>query len=102
MIKDEEGNLAGNIIVDANGNHLPYDYHDKFEKRLENYVIGRNALSFETLDEMSKAKNETIDILNEIFHKKEDSVSKIIGRCRKLDESQIKDLLAWMNKIKAI
>lgn len=102
MTQNEEGALAGNIIIDGEGNHLPYDYHDKFEKRLENYVVGKNALSFETIEQMNLAKKETIDILNEIFHKKEESVNKIIGRCRKLDESQIKDLLAWMNKIKAI
>ena len=102
MVQKEDGGLAGNIIVDAEGNHLPFDYHDKFEKRLENYVVGKNALSFETLEQMNNAKKETVDILNEIFNKKEDSVSKIIGRCRKLDESQIKHLLDWMNKIKAI
>ncbi len=102
MVQKPDGGLAGNIIVDADGKHLPFDYHDNFEKRLENNVIGRNSLSFETLEQIENAKKETVNILNEIFNKEEDSVSKIIGRCRKLDESQIKHLLDWMNKIKAI
>ena len=101
MVQGVDGTLAGNIIINERGEHLPFDYHSNFEKRLENYVVGKDALSFDTLEQMEIAKNETVDILNEIFHKKGDSVSKIIGRCRKLDEFQINGLLAWMKKIKA-
>nr|WP_068890981.1 hypothetical protein [Pedobacter panaciterrae] len=97
---DENGKLQGNIIVDAQGNHLDIDYHDNYKKRIENYIIGRDPIFFEEQEEIKKAKDETVSILNDIFGKNEDRVHKIIGRCRKLDSHQVNELLDWMNKIK--
>jgi|SRR6185437_5918373 len=102
MKKTKDGELIGNIIVDDSGNHLDIDYHENYERRLENYIVGKDVLSFNSDEEIKKAKEETVDILNDIFGKEEDKVHKIIGRCRKLDEVQVRNLLAWMNKIKAI
>ncbi len=102
MQKDEDGTFHGNIIVDSSGEHLDFDYHTNHERRIENYLIGKDPIFFETTEQIKVAKNETIDILNNIFGKQEDKVHKIIGRCSKLDEQQIDNLLVWMKKIKAI
>src|ERR1041385_4880558 len=42
MIQAEDGSLRGNIITDANGRQVSCDYHDNFEKRLDNYIVGYN------------------------------------------------------------
>jgi len=100
MKVDEQGKLKGNIIIDQNGKHLSIDYHTNHEKRIENYIIGKNPVFLDKEKEIKKAREETILVLNDLFGKQEDSVSKIIGRWRKLDSAQIKDLLGWMNQIK--
>lgn len=102
MKVNEEGKLQGNIICDEKGEHLGIDYHphDTFDQRIQNFIIGKNPIFFDKKTEMEKAKAETLRVLNYIFNRNEDKVSKIIGRWRKMDESQVKDLLDWMHKIK--
>ncbi|SEO14105.1 hypothetical protein [Mucilaginibacter sp. OK283] len=102
MQLDENGIYHGNVIVDANGKPLEFDYHKNQERRIENYIIGKDSIYFEEAEQIKKAKDETVSVLNDIFGKNEDKVHKIIGRCRKLDSSQVNDLLSWMNRIKAI
>ena len=100
MKMNKDGGLTGNIIIDAKGNHLPIDYHANHEKRIENYIIGKDPIIMQTEQEVERSRQETIYILNNIFNKKEDAIHKIIGRWRKLDQSQINDLVGWMNNIK--
>lgn len=100
MKVDKEGTLSGNIIIDKDGNQLPYDYHTNLEKRIENYIIGKDPITIEGQKEVKKARQETIIMLNSLFNKKEESIHKIIGRWRKLDQSQINDLIGWMKQIK--
>jgi len=96
----EEGALSGNIIVDKNGKHLEFDYHTNHEKRIENYIIGKDPIVIEGARQIERARQETLDFLNQLFGKKEESIHKIIARWRKLDEAQIKDLLDWMKDIR--
>ncbi len=47
--RDEQGRVLGNIICDGQGNRHALDHHnpgddEKFEARVQNYVIGKNAL----------------------------------------------------------
>ncbi|MDJ1500326.1 hypothetical protein [Xanthocytophaga agilis] len=100
MEKDEHGSLKGNIIIDQNGNHLDFDYHTNFETRINNYVVGKNPIFLDDKKSIDKAREETIDILNYLFNKKEDSVHKIIGRWRKIDTSQINDLISWFKEVR--
>ena len=101
--QSEEGIISGNIIVDENGLQIPFDKHTNYKKRLENYIVGVNPLFFEKEAEMKKAKDESIQVLNSIFGKEEDSIFKIIGRFgKKLDQAQVNGLLEWMNKIKEL
>ncbi len=95
-----QGDLFGNIIVDANGKHLECDYHKDHERRIENYIIGKDPVVIEAANQIEKARKETLYVLNQLFSKNEDSVHKILGRWRKLDVMQIKDLLTWMNHIR--
>src|SRR5882762_4206477 len=38
----DDGQLAGNVIVDSRGKQSRLDYHANFVKRIENYVVGRD------------------------------------------------------------
>lgn len=95
-----QGSLFGNIIVDADGRHLDCDYHKNHEQRIENYIIGKDPVVIESPQQVEKAREETLYVLNQLFGKNEDTVHKVIARWRKLDQAQIKDLLAWMNDIR--
>jgi hypothetical protein len=95
-----QGELLGNIIVDSKGKHLDIDYHRNQESRIENYIIGKDPIVVEGAKNVDKARKETLNVLNDLFGKNEDTISKVIGRWRKLDEVQIKDLLAWMSTLR--
>jgi hypothetical protein len=99
MVVSPQG-LSGNIIIDKNGEQLPIDYHTNFQNRIDNYIIGCNPVVIESPDEVEKGRQQTIEVLNSIFSKREDSVFKIIGRCRKLDDQQVKDLVSWLEHLK--
>ena len=96
----QDGSLAGNIIIDKDGKHLDYDYHTNHEKRIDNYIIGKDPIMISGEKQVQKAREETLNILNDLFGKNEDSVHKIIGRWRKLDQAQIDDLISWMKQIR--
>lgn len=98
--KDEDGTLRGNIIVDHNGNRVKDDYHTNWENRIENYIVGTNPIFFDKEKEMEKARQETVQLLQETFKSKGTKVSEIIGRWRKLDEKQIESIIEWMKSIK--
>jgi hypothetical protein len=100
MRVSEDGILTGNIIIDKDGKHVECDYHNNFEKRIENYIIGKDPIFIEKEKEIEKAREETLRMLNDLFNTKADSVGKIIARWRKLDEMQIKELLSWLKHIK--
>ena len=78
MEQTEQGLLKGNIIIDEEGNHLKYDYHTNFENRLDNYIIGKDPVLIEKPKQIEKAREETLDFLNHLFNKKEDSIHKKI------------------------
>lgn len=100
MAMDDNGILKGNIIIDANGKHLDIDYHSNFEKRIENYIIGKNPIVIEEEKQIETAREETLYFLNHLFGKKEDSVHKVASRWRKLDQSQVVDVIDWLQHIK--
>ncbi|WP_420578350.1 hypothetical protein [Ekhidna sp.] len=98
--KKDDGTFRGNIIIDSEGNHLDYDYHSNYEKRLDNYILGKDPIFINEEDEIKRAREETLDILKDIFQKDGDSVFGVIGRFRKMNEKQIDQLINWMDKIK--
>jgi hypothetical protein len=99
----EDGSISGNIIVDSEGKQNKFDYHEgNFQKRIENYIIGKNPIYFTKQKEIEAARGkETMKILREVFKMKGGSIPfDIIGRWRKMDENQIELLTSWIRDIK--
>lgn len=97
----ENGSILGNVIIDGQGNHISFDKHTNFENRLKNYLVGKNPVYFDNQQEINAAKAESLEIINSIFEKKENSIFNVVGRFgKKMNDSQVQVLLEWMNKIK--
>jgi hypothetical protein len=96
----DDGELAGNIIVNADGSRSKVDYHSNFSKRLDNYIVGQKAVVMEKPGEVTQARNETLDALGEIFQKRSSRLADITARWRRLDEKQIEKMLSWLESIK--
>ncbi len=95
----ENGQVVGNIIVDSRGKHHPLDDHSNFEKRIENYIVGRNPLVLETPTQFKAAKEETLDLLSDVFERKGMRVFDIIGRYRKMNEGQVEQMRVWLKRL---
>jgi hypothetical protein len=95
-----DGSFRGNIIVQEDGNCSAVDYHSNFEKRVENYIVGRKSVVLETPGEIARARNETLDVLSEVFQKQGQRVCDIIGRWRRLNKVQIEQMLEWIQDVK--
>ncbi len=96
-----DGSLHGNIIVDKDGKQVETDYHENFAKRVENYVIGRNPVVIETAQEVEIARDETPDILANVFQvRRAQKPSDMIGRWRRLNSEQIELLRERILEIK--
>ncbi len=93
--------VLGNVIVDAKGDHHPLDSHEAFERRIEDYVVGTEPIVLETEEEVAKAREESIPVLSDLFGRTGQRIFDIIGRGRRLNESQIEELLRWMKAVKA-
>lgn len=96
------GNLSGNIIVNEIGQQNSFDYHSNFERRLENYIVGKNPLYLETPQEVALGRDRTLDVLRDVMGRNSgNSVKDLIGRWRKLSPTQINELNAALLDIKA-
>lgn len=99
----EDGGKVGNIIVDGEGQHHVLDHHDEhnLERRIQNYLVGRDQIYLETPKEVELARERSLEILKEIFGKSRVSrVSDIVPRNRRLDPEQIDKLLKALQAIK--
>ena len=96
-----DGQLTGNIIVDASGHQHYLDNHSKFNKRVDNYVVGYNPIRFDTEVEIARARWGTMNILRRLFKKNGDKPFDIIGRgYRNLNDQQLTELLNWADRCK--
>jgi len=98
------GEVTGNVIVSAEGRQHALDHHEKgtFDRRIENYLIGTNPIALLTLEEIEEGRMQTLEILQEVFGKKGDSVREIIGRCRNMTEIQTYNLRKLLNEVKNV
>ena len=97
----EDGQLDGNIIVDSKGRKHPLDTHDAFERRIENYVVGRRAISFVSSEEIARARAETLDVLRDVFQRRGSSPIEVVGRWGStLTEDQALLLRERLNNLK--
>lgn len=95
-----DGQVAGNIIVDADGKQHSLDHHNQFARRTENYVVGRNPIALLTLEEMGEGRRQTLEILRDVFGIGGNSIREIIGRHRNLTEEQVEKLRARLDEVK--
>jgi hypothetical protein len=91
--------VHGNILVDSAGKQHELDTHTNFDRRLENYIVGRNALVIQSEAAVERARQETLRFLSGLFDKSGNRVFDIIGRWRKLDEKQVGDVRDWIKKV---
>jgi hypothetical protein len=96
----KNGETLGNIIVDQLGRHDPLDDHVDFEDRIENYIIGRDPVVLVQQNEIARGRLETMDLLRRVFRKDGASPINVIGRCSRLDETQIEQIRDWLLGIK--
>lgn len=100
LMRRTDGELTGNIIVDGTGQQHFLDNHDNFEKRLENYIVGKNPIVLSESAEIEKARQGTLEMLKTLFNKDGKMPRDIVGRMRKLDEEQVEKLKAWLKSLK--
>jgi hypothetical protein len=101
--KEKDGSVKGNVIVAADGAQHALDGHERteFKSRTSNYVIGKNAVVLKAPKEVELGRKQTTSILSHLFGKRGDRPIDIIGRMKKLDETQVAELIAWLRHVKA-
>ena len=97
----EDGQLEGNVIVDAEGRQHELDDHENFELRLSNYLVGTNPIVLTNEEEISRGRNETLEFLCDLLKKTGDSPFSLLGRGgTKLNEWQVERLREWLEGLK--
>ena len=99
----EDGQRDGNVIVNSRGKQHPLDTHDPktFERRIRDYVVGRNPLALSTTSEIARGRQETMDMLRYVTAKGGTTPISLVGRGGiKLDDSQVRDLKNWLESVK--
>jgi hypothetical protein len=98
-----DGQLTGNIVVDADGAQHELDNHDpaSFARRVANYVVGANCIALEKPEEIALGREQTLDVLREIFKKNGESPRDIVGHYgSQLTEEQVLELREWLLSLK--
>lgn len=101
----DDGQLTGNVIVDASGAQHELDTHDPatFARRVANYILGTDCISLVDPTEIALGREQTLDVLREIFRKNGGSPHEIVGHYgSKLTEDQIVMLREWLQSLKKV
>lgn len=96
------GQVAGNIIVTSGGGQHELDYHNQFDRRIQNHVVGTNPVALLSSKEVALGRCHSLEILREVFKKNGNSVGEIIGRCSNLTEKQIEKLRELLQQLKDV
>ena len=99
----EDGRLTGNIIVDQDGGRHELDNHkpSSFAKRISNYIVGTNCIALVRPEEIALGREQTLDVLREIFKKNGESPWDIVGHYgSQLTEEQVRQLHEWLLSLK--
>jgi len=96
---------VGNIIALPDGTQDPRDDHDKrdhdkFEKRIKNYVLGKDAVILETQKEVEIGRDRSVRILSNLFGVNGHRMQQVVGRGRKLSPMQVDLLRRALDDIK--
>jgi hypothetical protein len=96
-----DGQLTGNVIVNAHGEQHELDDHESFSSRIKNYLSGKNPIVLQTSPEIARGRAETLEALQEILQKKGNSPIRVVGRWGSdLTEVQVLHLRDWLARIK--
>jgi hypothetical protein len=95
------GQILGNIIVDANGSQHPDDNHKNFENRVKNFLVGSEPIALVKPKSFEIAREETLPVLSRIFGKEGNRVFDVLGRHRKMNDDQSNDLRSWLESVRA-
>ena len=99
LLKD--GQPAGNVIVNSRGEQHKLDNHAGFERRIRDYVIGKNCISLVTPGEIALGRSQTMDVLCEILKKRGKTPVEVLSRFGKLlTEEQAIRLRDWLRSLK--
>jgi len=97
--RNDSGQVLGNVIVNGRGEHHPLDDHDGFEKRIQNYIVGRDPIVLTTPVQQRIARESTVDFLSHLFGKSGRRVFDIIGRHRKMSTEQVEVTIEWLRDL---
>ena len=97
-----DGLKRGNIVILPDGRQHPLDRHnpETFQRRIKNYVVGRNLIALKSHEEITLGRKETLPVLREVLGKEGASPIKVIGRWSKLDKGQIITIRDWLEDLK--
>lgn len=97
-----DGQVTGNVIVNADGSQHKLDHHKKetLDRRIKNYLVGTNPIALLTLEEIAEGRAQTLDILREVFDMKGDSIRDFMGRGRNMTEKQVLKLRCLLETVK--
>jgi hypothetical protein len=101
----EDCQLTGNVVVNASGAQHELDTHDPatFAKRTPNYIVGTNCISLIDPAEIALGREQTLDVLREIFKKNGGSPFEIVGHYGSaLNEDQVAKLREWLLSLKKV
>jgi hypothetical protein len=98
-----DGQLDGNVVVEAKGNQHPLDTHktETFAARVQNYIVGKDPVVLTAPHEIERGRRETLSALKSILRKPGHSPIEVLGRGGSwLNESQVLELRDWLYSIK--
>ena len=100
--RNVDGEITGNIIVDADGNQHDLDHHRKetFENRVSNFIVGKNLIAPTSQTSVDRARAETIEVLQDTLDKRAARPIDIVKRYGvHLDEKQVFQLRSWLERV---
>lgn len=99
----DDGQLTGNVIVDAKGHQHRLDTHEPatFARRTANYIVGGNSIALVKPKEVALGREQTLDALREILKNNGGSPWEIVGHYGSgLTEEQVNQLRVWLSSLR--
>lgn len=100
---DDNGKVQGNIIVTPEGAQHPLDRHDSqtFSNRVKNFIVGSHPIALQSDAEVAIGREQSLPKLSQLLGRPGNRLIDVLSRWSKLDEPQVRELVAWLQGIKA-
>lgn len=104
MHRDGDGNVTGNVPVNADGSKHALDKHDLvgFDRRVQNYLVGDKSVQLASENEIALGRERTLNFLSQLRSKPANRVFDVIGRASKLGDEEVKQILSWFEDVKQV